>query len=138
MNNLLGHKQITVALESGETAEVQVRQIPIRDYDTGFKFFTDEIALVGFLAGKNRDFALTLTPDSYEAVLAIGAEVNAKGFFGFCRRRIEANSQAEVAAMATMAQLPEDVRKLVLEQGAKVMASQTSSGPSSPPQPRRV
>lgn len=135
---ILGGNKITITLETGATEEIIVRQIPIRDYGDGFKHFNDEVALVAFLAGKPKEFALTLTPESYEEILSVGQEVNASGFFAFCRRRIEANSQQEAMNAAALAQLPEAARKTILEQGAKLMASQNSSGSSSIPQPRRV
>lgn len=138
MNTLLGTKTITAIFESGESGEVVIRQIPVRDYDAGFKCFTDEVALVALLVGKPREFALTLSPDSYEEILSCGKELNERGFFGFCRRRIEADTQKEALNAAALAQLPEAARKNIIEQGAKMMASQSSSASSSGPQPRRV
>ena len=62
-------------------AAIKVRQIPVRDYETGFPLVDDEPALVGFVCGKDKAWALTLTPDSFEEVLDTGREVNTKGFF---------------------------------------------------------
>jgi hypothetical protein len=142
-DTLFGGRKIEVYFEplpEGSTPPAQtmtVRQIPVRDYDVGLKYFTDEIALVAFLVGRPREFAFTLSPQSYEEILSVGKEVNARGFFAFCQRRIEAKEQMDAAALVTIAQLPDEARKLVLSQGAK-MTSLNSSDSSSIPQPRRV
>lgn len=144
MNTLTGKRLITVSLETGDgqeamgdnRAEVSVRQIPIRDYEAGLKHFGDEIALVAFMLGKPREFALTLTPGSYEAVLTAGKELNERGFFAFCLRRIAATQQEQLQLSAALAQMPEDVRLSILAEGAKAMASTASSGSSSPQPPR--
>lgn len=139
---LFGGRKITISLEGDPATpnqvEVTVRQIPIRDYDAGFKSFTDEIELVALMVGKPREFVMTLTPESYEEILAAGREVNERGFFAFCRRRIEADTQKEALNAAALAQLPEAARKTIIEQGAKMMASQTLNESSSTPRPRRV
>lgn len=136
---LLGLRLIKITLEPLapdqplRELELNVRQIPIREYDSGLKHFSDEIALVAFMVGKPREFALELTPDSYEAILKIGREVNERGFFAFCRRRIEVIQTEQIQMSAALAQMPEDVRQLILNEGAKAMASTGSPGSSSPP-----
>jgi hypothetical protein len=124
---LFGGKLITVTFEPTEaelqtsdftlrTSEVRVRQIPIREYERGFQLVQDEIALAGFLVAAprqsaadpcncSRAWALTLTPQSYELVLATGREVNEKGFFAFARRRAAEQAEKEQAAMAVGLQI---------------------------------
>ncbi len=150
MNTLTGKKQITVTLEpvdgvAKEPFPVEVRQIPIRDYDQGFQCFNDEIALVAFLVGMPRTWALALTPESYEEILAVGTEVNQRGFFAFCRRRIEADLQMKMRAAVhreTMRELemaeavlrmPTELRNEIMKAGAQAMGLTPSPESSSPP-----
>ena len=49
-----------------------MRQIPVNQFETGFAFIEDEVQLVAFLCGKDKPWALTLAPESYEQVLATG------------------------------------------------------------------
>ena len=146
-HTLYGGRALTVTFEPATSAtpdaplrteEIRVRQIPIRDYDAGFKCFTDEVALVAFLAGQPREWAFTLLPESYEEILALGREVNERGFFASCRRRMEADLNREIAISTAVSQMPEDVRRVVLEAGAKAMGLETGSDSFSPPRPRRV
>lgn len=132
-NKLLGGVKMTVTFETGETTELLVRQIPVRDYDVGFKSYSDEVALVAFLVGKPREFAFTITPESYEEILTAGREVNEKGFFASCRRRMEAEAAKEIQVATALGSLPAETLKTLTEQGAKL-----SSNSSSIPQPRRV
>lgn len=141
MTTLMGGKIITVFFEQesaeaeARSAEIKVRQIPIRDYEAGFKCHTDEVALVGFLVGKDREFALTLTPESYEAIIETGKEVNEKGFFSFCRRRIAVNQDRETQTAVAFAQLPAEARNALMAEAVKL---NPSSVPSSISQPRRM
>jgi hypothetical protein len=134
MNNLLtinGGKKITVTFEplpdgrpSADPAEIKVRQIPVRDYDKGFALVGDEIAFAGFLADKPRDWALTLAPESLEAILAAGREVNEKGFFSSCQRHTELAQRQQGEMLAMMGQLPPEALKVMVELGqAKQRAS---------------
>lgn len=98
-------------------AEIKIRQIPVRDYDAGFHFVDDEPALVGFLCAKDKSWALGLAPESFEEVLAKGREVNQKGFFSFCQRRMERAEKQNASMISAMATLPADVVKLAMETG---------------------
>ena len=82
--------------------EIKVRQIPVREYEIGFPLANDEAALVGFLVGKDKNFALTLAPESFEELLATGREVNRRGFFSFCQRRMEQIQRREAAEQERM------------------------------------
>lgn len=97
--------------------EIKIRQIPVRDYEPGFPLVDDEPALVGFLCAKDKAWALSLAPESYEDVLTIGREVNQKGFFSFCQRRMERAEKQNASMISAMATLPADVVKLAMETG---------------------
>lgn len=153
-------RKINVTLEAAGDAtepnvvEVTVRQIRICDYDQGLKCFLNEIELVAFLIGKDKSWvtgtATTpgITPESFENILAVGREVNERGFFASCRRRIEAEEQArmrmeafketqrELEIIAGISKLPADLQARILTEGAKAMASLNGSDTSSPPPPR--
>jgi hypothetical protein len=109
--------------------EIKIRQIPVRDYDAGFGFVDDEPALVGFLCAKDKAWALTLAPDSYEDVLVKGRAVNQKGFFSFCQRRMERAEKQNASMISAMATLPADVVKLAMETG---LAKQNRSASPTP------
>jgi hypothetical protein len=130
---LFGGKTITVHFESifadGSTtpdAQVKVRQIPVREYETGFPFVDDEPALAGFLCGKDKPWAINLTPESFEEVLTIGREVNAKGFFSFCQRRTERAAREQAAMIGIMATLPPETLKAAMERGLAIQAQSRS------------
>ena len=134
MNNLItinGGKTITVSFEllpdgrpAADPLEIKVRQIPVRDYDKGFALVADEIAFAGFLCDQKREWALTLAPESLEAVLAAGTEVNDRGFFSSCRRHTELAQRQQGEMLAMMGQLPPDALKVMVELGqAKQKAS---------------
>jgi len=97
--------------------EIKIRQIPVREYENGFPLVDDEPALVGFLCAKDKIWALGLAPESFEEVLTKGREVNAKGFFSFCQRRMERAEKQNASMIAAMATLPADVVKLAMETG---------------------
>lgn len=140
---LFGHQPIPVNFAPNAEGitpppgEVRVRQIPVREYREGFQHYHDEEALVAFLVGQPREFALSLAPESYEEILAVGTEVNQRGFFASCQRRMAAEEEIQTRAAGRIAGLPENQRKVILEAGANAM-SQTSSPASSfkPPRPR--
>ena len=114
---------------------VKVRQIPVREYDAGFACIADEPALVGFLAAKNRPWALTLTPACYEEVLTTGRKVNARGFFTYCQRRTEQTDRRDAAMIGMMANLPPETLKLAMELGKKSISPSLPPGSVPPPPP---
>lgn len=135
---LFGGKNITVHFEPVADAsaeggfsvppaeEIKVRQIPVREYETGLPLVDDEPALVGFLCGKNKPWALTLTPESFEDVLAAGREINAKGFFSSCQRHMERAAKQQADMIGVMATMPPETMKLVMERGLAVQAQSHS------------
>lgn len=132
LTTLNGGLTLTVTYEPrSESAEpiseaVKVRQIPVREYDAGFACIEDEPALVGFLAAKNRSWALTLNPDSYETVLTTGRKVNARGFFTYCERRTEQAERRNAATIGMMSNLPPETLKLAIEIGKKSISQPLS------------
>ena len=105
---------------------VKVRQIPVREYESGFLLVNNEPALVGFLCGKPKAWALTLSPDSFEELLAVGQEVNERGFFSFCQRRMEHAAQEQADMIGMMAKLPEETMNLIMERGRTAQAKLSS------------
>ena len=128
---LFGGKSLTVYFEQpAAPAEpilpeaIKVRQIPVREYETGLPLVDDEPALVGFLCRKDKAWALNLAPESFEEILTIGREGNAKGFFSFCQRRTERAAKAQADMIGLMATLPPETLKLAIEKG---LAAQNQS-----------
>lgn len=103
---------------------VKVRQVPIRDYNEGFKLVDDEPGLVSFLAGKPKDWALSLSPGSYEEILAKGREVNKVGFFPYCQRRTE---REQTRTLQVLQNIPPQALEAVIALGRK------STSPPLPP-----
>ncbi len=130
-----GH-EIEVIYTDGNSEFVLVRQIPVKDYSRGFAIVEDETALVAFLVSgpapqapspppgaylgfMPKPWAETLAPQSYERILEVGKEVNARGFFAYCGRQAAAATERLRTQVAALAQLPPDVMKLAMEQGLK-------------------
>lgn len=103
--------------------EIKVRQVPVRDYETGFGQVNDEPALVGFLCGKDKAWALALEPEVFEEILTVGRTVNQKGFFSFCQRRMERLEKQQADMLGAMAKLPPEMVKLAMEAGRNLSAS---------------
>jgi hypothetical protein len=135
---LFGGKNITVNFEpvadpaavggfrESVAEEIKVRQIPVREYETGFPLVDDEPALVAFLCGKPKPWALTLRPESYEDALVTGREVNVKGFFSYCQRRTERDAKAQADMIGAMANMNPETLKLAMEKGLAIRAQQHS------------
>lgn len=135
---LLGGRPVKVNLLDGTEAEFKVRQLPLNEYEKGFAIADDEIALTALICGHPKEWAYNLQPESYEALYQAAKEVNERGFFASYRRHTEAALQREVAISAVVAQMPEEMRRTVMEAGAKAMASATGRDSSSPPRPQRT
>lgn len=131
---LNGGVPLVARLTEAREENVIVRQIPLADYERGFALVNDEIALAGFLCGKDKNWALQLMPETFEQVITLGREVNAKGFFAYATRRAVRESEANAAAMAALATLPPETLKLAVQLGAD--STSRISSPTSP-SPRR-
>lgn len=138
MNNttLLRGKLVLVTFDDEATLplEVRVRQIPVREYEAGFKLYTDEVALIAFLCAKPKEWALSLSPESYEEVIAIGREVNARGFFSFCLRRSEQEKTEQAQLFQVLSKMPPEVIQIAVAHSQQQSAS---PGSSQPVRPRR-
>lgn len=129
MTTLMGGLTISVMFADGHQEEIQVRQIPIGEYEQGFRLRADEIALVGFLCGKDKAWATSLHPIAYEEVLKTGQEVNAQSFFPWLKRRAEQELERQAEMLSAMATLPPETAKLAMQMGAASI-SPTPSQPS--------
>ena len=116
-----------------EPLVIKVRQVPVRDYETGFAHVNDEPALVGFLCAKDKPWALALEPEVFEEILNTGRTVNQKGFFSFCQRRMERLEKQQSDMLGAMAKLPPEMLKLAMEAGKSLSASPTLSPGFVPP-----
>lgn len=128
---LNGGVQLAILLTEGREENVIVRQLPLADYERAFNVLADEIAFVGLLCGKDKKWALQLTPASYEQIHTLGKEVNEKGFFVFAGRRTESLA-AQTGAMLAM--LPPETVKLALQTSG--FTTSPTASPTSP-SPRR-
>ncbi len=92
METLRGGRSAIAKFEDPETPDevVQVRQLPLRDYERAFKLFDDEVGLTALVCGKDKAWGMSLDPKSYEDLHAAAQEVNAGGFFAYAARRQDA------------------------------------------------
>jgi hypothetical protein len=129
--------KIAYELSAGETTHrtdtVKILQIQVRQYEAGFQFVNDEAALVGFVCGREKPWALTLTPESYEQILEFGRAVNSRGFFSYCQRRTEQAEKQNAAMIGMMANLPPETLKLAMEMGRRSTSPTLSPGFVPPP-----
>lgn len=87
METLLGGRTITVNKEDSSTEEVKVRQLPLREYEKAFLVYDDEFAFAALVCERSKEWAQTLSPESYEELASACQEVNAKGFFSYAQRQ---------------------------------------------------
>lgn len=88
METLLGHTDLTVTLLDGSTEQVQVRQLPIREYPAYLAAQLDEAAMVEMICAKPAGWADTLTHESIESIVTEGDRMNADFFGRWLQRRI--------------------------------------------------
>ena len=112
-----------------EPLVIKVRQVPVRDYETGFAHVNDEPALVGFLCAKDKPWALALEPEVFEEILNTGRTVNQKGFFSFCQRRMERLEKQQADMLGLMGKLPPEALKLVTELGRQNLSASPTLSP---------
>lgn len=79
--------EITAVCEGGSTEQIKIQQFKLGQYQAAFIRIDDEFNLVSLACGKKDGWAITLTPDCYEAILAAVQKVNARGFFAYAERR---------------------------------------------------
>lgn len=121
-DTLFGGRPMTAHLLDGNTVDLRVRQLPLRDYERAFALLDDEISLTAFCCdtGQPKAWAETLAPESYEDLRAVVEEVNAKGFFAWSARRLTKLAEQQQRMMEVAAILPPDALKLALDAGARL------------------
>lgn len=93
-NTLFGGKKITIQFrppegeETVKTEEFFVRQLQIENYPDVMPHIGNEVMLISKACEKNPEWLKSLTPESYEVLVAAVQEVNAKGFFTSAKRRL--------------------------------------------------
>ena len=90
---LHGFHVVSITLEDGSPAEVKVRQIRLREYQTAFRLMDNEPALVALVTQQTQQQVEAWSPESFEAVYTKLQEVNAAGFFTFAARQLERAAQ---------------------------------------------
>jgi hypothetical protein len=86
-DTLFDGRSVTVLFEDGNQGVVRVSQLRLSQYEKAFAKCDDEFEMLGLICGHDGAWAMTLQPESYEALLVIAQEVNAKGFFAYADRR---------------------------------------------------
>ena len=112
-----------------EPLNIKVRQVPVRDYETGFAHVNDEVALVGFLCGKDKAWALALEPEVFEEILTVGRTVNQKGFFSFCQRLTERREKQQADMLGAMGKLSPEILRVAAEIGLKNQSPSANLSP---------
>jgi len=86
---LLGGMKTLVQFRDPKFAaeEVQVRQLAIEHYPELLKVMDDECAMVEMFCGKEKGWAVSLTPDSFERVITEGERLNGDFFSRWVQRR---------------------------------------------------
>lgn len=87
-----------VVHEDGSTETVKVRQLPLRTYETAMQLLNDEFAITAFCVERTTDkgpltadknWILTLQPESYSELVSKSEHVNKSGFFVYAARQTE-------------------------------------------------
>ncbi len=92
---------VSIILDDGTTSTVEVRQLPVKEYEAAFLLNDDELGLTAKFCGKIKDWIYTVSPESYESLVATSKEVNA-AFFGYATRRYQEQT-------ARLAAVPQEV-----------------------------
>ena len=132
MNNqtLFGGRTVGVVHEDGSAEEILVRQLRLMEYEAAFRLLEDEISLTALICNRDKGWINTLQPEYYETLQAAAREVNAKGFFSYAERRNTQMQQRNEKMFATLATLPPEALKQVMEIGsANLKGSSSVSGP---------
>lgn len=144
MHTLFGGKLVTAKLEDGSTVEVRVRQLRLADYEKAFTLLSDEIAFTGFCCSSvpaesaqpamlDKNWALTLDPESYEVLRATAEEVNRGGFFAYADRRQINEQKNQERLFAAVNKLSPEALSAAAAAGQQLNGS---ASPNSSPRPR--
>lgn len=119
--------QITVQHEDGRSETIELRPLPLRSYASAFGAVDDELALTAILAGRERAWVDSLTPESYEALYAALERLNARGFFAWSARQRARQEESQRRTLEAIATLPPEA----IEAAARL--GQASTSPISSP-----
>jgi len=121
-------RRLTLARADGAPCEIDLRPLPLRDYDRAWAALDDEFSLAAVCTGWSRDQVLELAPDSFEQLMAAIRDVNARGFFAWSARRQARIAEAARTNMEAIAALPPELAREILAN-----AISQSSSPQRPP-----
>lgn len=85
---LFGGLEVEVSLTSGQTEQVFIRQIPIRQMPQMLAALEDENRLVELFCDKPEGWSDELTVESFEKVVTEGERLNADFFSRWVQRRL--------------------------------------------------
>ena len=85
---LFGGQEIEVSLTSGQTEQVFIRQLPIRQMPQMLAALEDENRLVELFCEKPEGWSDGLTVESFEKVVTEGERLNADFFSRWVQRRL--------------------------------------------------
>ncbi len=85
---LFGGLEVDVALTSGQTERIFIRQIPIRHMPRMLAALEDENRLVELFCDKPEGWSDGLTVESFEKVVTEGERINADFFSRWVQRRL--------------------------------------------------
>lgn len=87
LEGLMG-RDITVVLASGQTEDITVRELSVREWQKFASIIDDEAALIDAAADKQDGFSTLLTPESFTTAAQVVREMN-RHFFGWAARKVQ-------------------------------------------------
>jgi hypothetical protein len=90
MTTIIGSKPVNVRYTNGHQEDIEIRAVPVRlmpRLSTAF-LTHDEGTLIELYTGKKPEWSDSLTPESVEAVLATGEEMNRDPFAAYAARTL--------------------------------------------------
>lgn len=113
-NDTLWPRRLTLARADGAQCEMELRPLPLREYDRAWAAMDDEFAFAAVCTGCSRDQILELAPDAFEALMAAIRDINARGFFAWSARRQARIAEAARVNMEAIAALPPELAREIL------------------------
>ena len=136
---LFGGVDFSVTHEDGTSATIRIRQLRLGEYQAGHSLVKDEFAITAFCCSRtdapakplDKNWIMTLLPQSYEALRVKVQEVNQEGFFTWSKRAAEEEAQMNAQWLKAAAQLPPEVLADAIERGKSALPTQS-------PRPRPI
>ena len=136
---LFGGIDFTITYEGGNTEAIRIRQLRLGEYEAARLRINNEFDITGFCCSRSdaptkpldKQWVMTLLPESYEALRAKVREVNEKGFFTYSVRAAEEEAQMNMKWIKAAAELPPEVLADAIERGK-------SASPTLSPKPRPI